>query len=132
MRSCIAAVATDDGAEFTSKHFGDALFYDLYAVDGTCAEFLRRIPNTSEEEEDVHADPKKAGSIAQLLRSEGVQTVVSKVFGPNIKRIRKKFVCVSVKDMNVSESIETITTHHEEILDAWDAGEERPVLSYRR
>jgi len=83
------AFATDDGKTFMGRHFGDARFYDIYELDEDQASFIKRIENTVDEEEDVHADPKKAKGISTLLLDEKVAVVVSKIFGPNIKRIKK-------------------------------------------
>jgi len=54
-----AAFATDDGKTFMERHFGDALFYDIYEFEDDKALFVKRIENTVPEEEEVHADPRK-------------------------------------------------------------------------
>jgi len=121
-----AAFATDDGTLFMNRHFGDADFYDIYEITAEDSEFLKRIPNTSEEEnEAVHADPLKAHSVAGLLLKEEVNTAVSKVFGPNIKRIRKKFVCVLSGDETIEGAIRTIQKHMAEIEAEWLEGPDR-------
>ncbi len=99
------AFATDNGKTFMSRHFGDADFYDIYEIDGNKANFIKRIDNTVDEEEEVHADPKKAKGISKLLLNENVNVVVSKIFGPNIKRIKKKFVCIVVRDEKIDEQL---------------------------
>lgn len=65
--------------------------------------YINRLHNKTEDIEDVHADPKKAKSIASLLSAEGDSVVVSKVFGPNIKRIKKFFVCVIIKNDSIEQ-----------------------------
>ncbi|MBC8383419.1 MAG: hypothetical protein H8E22_06425 [Candidatus Cloacimonetes bacterium] len=77
------------------KHFGDALFYDIYEFDNGQFSFIKRIPNTVDEEEEVHADHRKARGISTLLLDEKVTVVVSKIFGPNIKRIKKSLYALS-------------------------------------
>ena len=89
----ITAFATNNGTTFMDNHFGDANYYDIYKISASNSEFIKRIDNTVDIEEESHADPKKAKGISGLLKSEGIQVVVSKVFGPNIKRIKKNFVC---------------------------------------
>ena len=56
------AFATDDGKTFMSRHFGDAEYYYIYEINKENAEFIKKINNTTEEEEDIHADPTKAKS----------------------------------------------------------------------
>ena len=119
------AFATDDGKTFMGRHFGDARFYDIYELDGDQASFIKRIENTVDEEEDVHADPKKAKGISTLLLDEKVTVVVSKIFGPNIKRIKKKFVCIVVRDDEIDVGLKKICNNIEKIYIEWEKGNER-------
>ncbi len=88
MEKIKVAFATDDGKSFMGRHFGDAEHYYIYEIDNNNANFIKKIDNTTEEEK-MHADPKKAKGITSLLNEENVNVVVSKVFGPNINRIKK-------------------------------------------
>ena len=125
----ITAFATDDGKMFMDRHFGDANYYDIYKISATGMEFIKRIDNTTEEEDDeIHADPKKAKGISGLLKEEKVQVVVSKVFGPNIKRIKKNFVCIVMSKKDVPESITYIQQKFDTIVKEWNKGEERLIL----
>lgn len=56
------AFATDDGISFINRHFGDADFYDIYEISADKNKFIKRIDNTTEDEE-IHADPKKAKTL---------------------------------------------------------------------
>ncbi len=123
------AFATDDGKTFMGRHFGDARFYDIYEIDENQASFVKRIENTVDEEEDVHADPKKAKGISELLLDENVTVVVSKIFGPNIKRIKKKFVCVVIRDEMINSGINKVCENIEKIYAEWEKGKERKHLS---
>ena len=124
------AFATDNGKTFMSRHFGDADFYDIYEIDGNKANFIKRIDNTVDEEEEVHANLKKAKGISKLLLNENVSVVVSKIFGPNIKRIKKKFVCIVVRDEKIDESMKKICNNINKIYNEWEKGEERKHLSF--
>lgn len=124
------AFATDNGTTFISRHFGDAKYYDIYLIDNDKADFIKRITNMVDEEEDIHADPKKAQGISELIAKENVSVVVSKVYGPNIKRIKKKFVCVVVKDETVEEGIHKICQNIEKIYAEWERGSDRNHLSF--
>ncbi|MDP8226903.1 MAG: NifB/NifX family molybdenum-iron cluster-binding protein [Candidatus Celaenobacter polaris] len=110
------------------RHFGDAKFYDIYELDNNQILFIKRIPNTVDEIEEVHADPRKARGISSHLLNEKVNVVVSKIFGPNIKRIQKKFVCVVVKDDEITSAIQIISTNKQRIVNEWEKGEERNHL----
>ena len=85
---------------------------------------MKKILNTTEkEEEEIHADPKKARSVAKMLKKENVEVVISKIFGPNIKKIRKKFVCILMNDNNISDSVKTVQQKFDVILNEWNKGE---------
>ncbi len=126
----IAALATDDGDTFIDRHFGDARSYHLYALDGQRPRFLKAIPNTAPEESG-HADPRKAGGIAKLLRAENVHVLATRIFGPNLKRIRKKFVCVILESHEISEGLDFLSANIGLIAEAWDQGEERTYLNQK-
>ena len=128
MKKLKVAFATDDGKTFMGRHFGDAEQYYIYEIDNENAKFINKIDNTTEEEEDVHADPKKAGSITKLLKQEKVQVVVSKVFGPNIRRIKRKFVCLLIKEQSIENSIGIIKNNLPKINEEWEIGENRNFL----
>ncbi len=129
MNKLKVAFATDNNKTLMDRHFGDAGYYHVYEIDENNSELINIIKNTTEEEEDVHADPKKAGSIAKLLKQENVQIVVSKIFGPNIKRIKKKFVCILVKQNSIENGVNIIKNNLPIIINEWEKGEERKHLS---
>lgn len=116
MKKITVACATDDGEQFIDRHFGDANFYDIYTIDENETLFLKRIDNSTEEEEG-HADPKKAKGISSLLMQEGVTIAVSRIFGPNIKRISKKFLCILVSSGNISHACNYIQNNDQSIAD---------------
>ena len=129
MSYLIVAFATDDGVKYTSRHYGDARRFQIYSMSPSNTEFLKEIRNSTEEDDsDVHANPKKAGSITRLLKQENVQVAVSKVFGQNIKRIKTKFVCVLIKPDLISESILLLQQEFDKIHNEWEKGKARSFL----
>lgn len=124
------AAATDDGQLFVDRHFGDAEFYEVFEMscDGfTC---VCRIENRTKDGE-VHADPRKARGIAGILAEKGVQVAVGKAFGPNIKRIRKRFVCVLLDHEEIRSALEEIMSRFSEIVTELERGERRAHLDWR-
>jgi len=124
------AFAMNDENKITESHFGDAQFYEIYEISESQEKFITRIMNTTEEEEG-HADPKKAKGVMSLFKGEDVRLVVSKVFGPNIKRIRKKVVCVLIKKDTISDNIKIIQNNYNLIVTEWEKGEERRHLNFK-
>lgn len=123
----ITAVATDDGKTFMDRHFGDAGFYNVYEISSTEAKFIKKINNTTEDD-DGHGDPHKAKGVTGMLKKEGVNMAVSKVFGPNLKRIKKKFLCVLFKEGNIEDSIKKLQENFPDLAVEWAKGEERSFI----
>lgn len=133
MNSYICAIASNDGINYTDTHFGDAKFYILFEISSDSGEFVKIISNTCElDNEDVHADPKKAGNVVNMLKKQNVQIVASGVFGPNIKRIKTKFVCLLMDQGSISNSIPHIINNYQAIAEEWNKGEERSYLNLKR
>jgi len=123
----ILAIATDDEKHFIQRHFGDAKSYLIYQLDESGWVFLKKLANKSEEER-MHADPVKAGSITGILKEEGVQVLVSRAFGPNIKRMIKKFACVLVSEESIETGLDSMERNYSAILEKWKQGPERSHL----
>jgi len=123
------AVATDDGKVFMTRHFGDASFFDIYTVTATGSTFVKRIENSVGEAEGLHADVSKAGGISGLLKSDNVRVTVSPVFGPNIQRIKKHFVCVRMNDALVADALVRLEANFGLIEGEWEKGDSRDYLT---
>lgn len=130
METLKIAVATDDGTHLVSRHFGDAEGYDLYDVTAEAATFVERVVN-GVEEETRHADPKKARGIAGILKPAGVQGLLNREFGPNLKRMRSRFVCVLSGCDTVDEGLRQVRENFPRILAEWKRGEEREAVDFR-
>ena len=125
------AVATDDGNSFVARHFGDAEFFDIYDVLPEGSKFILRVANVTEEE-GGHADPKKARGVVGLLRNQGVQVGLTRLFGPNIKRIKSKLVCVLTGREEIAEGLEMLQRNFPAVAGEWEKGEERSFLDLRK
>jgi hypothetical protein len=110
----IIACGTDDGRIFTSGHFGSAGYYLVYSWDLESGEigYLRKVENTSGPEE-IHGDPKKARSVSGILRE--AQVLMGKVMGPNITRMRKKFVPVISRVEDIATALEIVKSKAAEV-----------------
>jgi predicted Fe-Mo cluster-binding NifX family protein len=101
------ACGTDDEENFTNNHFGDSSNFLIYEYDSESQniEFIEKIENKSEEEEE-HGDIKKAKSISTVLQD--ISILVAFVMGPNITRMRKKFVPVVSRKKDILKTLEKI------------------------
>ena len=121
----VIAIATDDGKKMIERHFGDAKYYYIYELVHGEFQLIDKIANTTEDEK-MHADPNKAKGIIVLLLEKNVEVGITKVFGPNIKRVKKHIVPVLVSKETVEESLEIVLNSldmiREEILKAEKRG----------
>ena len=68
------AFATDNGKTFMDRHFGDAEYYDVYEISKADSKFIKRIFNTTgEDDKNIHADPEKAKGVAGLFKNENIK-----------------------------------------------------------
>jgi len=123
------AFATDNSTHFMDRHFGDAEFYEVYEVSENSFNYYKKIVNITEEDhENPHGDPVKAKSVTALFKDEDIKVLVTKVFGPNIKRIKKKFVCVMIEENRIENSLPIIQENMKDIEQEWAKGEKRDFL----
>ena len=100
----IIACGTDDEINFTKNHFGDSKFFLIYEVNESGFDLIEKIINTSPEEEQ-HGDPKKASFIGKVLKQKEVQGIFAYAMGPNIVRMRKKFLPIISRVENINEAL---------------------------
>ena len=126
----IIACATDDGKNFITRHFGDAKSYLIYELKG--GKFiLNCIVANSTEEENIHADPKKAKSIVNLLMEKNVNVGLTKVFGPNIKRVKKHFVPILISVDPIEAGLQKVLEAFEKVQKAIELGDKREHIDLR-
>jgi len=104
----LVAFATDDGKSLISDHFGMAEYFYIYRFLSDKEEFAAKRKNAryTGDESMPHGDPKKARATASAI--EGVDVIVARRFGPNIKRLENKFVCVVTRVDTIAEAVELV------------------------
>ena len=113
MRKIIVAIGLRNDNELTDMHFGDSVYFDIYELTNNSINELKKIKNAKIEER-MHGDSKKANAIGNLLK--GSDVLVAFRMGPNILRMKKKFVPVIVNTKNIEKVKETLIENYYEIL----------------
>jgi len=130
--SLIVAFGTDDGDNIKSDdHYGNSKFFMVYKIDKDKKEFIERRENFKykENESIKHGDPKKAQAVSSVL--VGVDVLVAARFGPNIKRLIKKFVCVVVRASTISESLKIVQSNLDKIIKEKNKKEDKTPLIFK-
>ena len=128
-RSLIVAFGTDDGINMkTDDHCGQSKYYYIYEITGDGYSFIEKRENIkySEDETLKHGDPGKAKAVSSVL--EGVDVIVCNIFGPNITRIVKKFVCVIVREKNLEKSVELVKNNFDRIKSEVDNPDRKAII----
>ncbi|MCD6500240.1 MAG: hypothetical protein J7M25_18245 [Deltaproteobacteria bacterium] len=122
------AIGTNDGTLLNNDHVGSAERYRVYRVTDEEVVFEEDRRNVAIEEDETlaHGDPKKAAAMGSLLKD--LDGIVGKRFGPNVKRMLHRFVCVRTRVDTVAEAVALLEAHKDELSNALDAGQERSLL----
>jgi len=124
----LVAFGTDDEKKLNDDHVGKAKFFLVYRFSNKNYKFLeKRInPKFKENESLIHGDPEKAKSVAGVLK--GIDVLVGKKFGPNIVRMKNKFVCVIVREETIQKALEIVSENLDVIDKEKQKGEKRGHL----
>ena len=112
------AIGTDNEKTIKSNdHVGMSRFYQIWKYSDGKLIFKERRENIKyeEDESEIHGDPKKAEKVASVLKK--VDVIVGKIFGPNIVRLKNKFVPVVIRKSNIEEAVKIIEENINEIIE---------------
>jgi predicted Fe-Mo cluster-binding NifX family protein len=127
----IVACATEDSEHFSNVHFGDAERYEIYEVDCESrrhVEMLENITVQCIENDEVHGDPVKAKHVMMLMKEKGVQVLMNRRFGPNIQRIKIRFLPVITGKSTIIEGLRQIADNYERLEEEFGRGTDRTFV----
>jgi len=128
----LIAFGTDDGKKLKNDaHFGMSKYFHIYEFSNGEEFFVERRENVkfNGDESIKHGDPAKARATSSAL--ENIDVVVGANFGPNIKRLLKKFVCIVVRMDKIKESIKIIHANIDKVIEEKNKGENRKHIVLR-
>ena len=116
------AFAVNNANEFEKKHFGDADKYLIYEQGSDEIILLSEEKNAFKmlDEEVEHGSKKKGGAIIEFLKGKGVNVLVSRQFGRNIRMINKHFIPVKILLEQPDEVISVLDKHLHWIKSEWE------------
>ena len=115
------AFAVNNNNQFEKKHFGDADKYLVYKQESDKIVLSSEEPNRFKllDEEVEHGSRKKGKAIIESLKKNGVNVLVSRQFGKNIKMINEHFIPVIISSEKPDEMIQILTRDLHWIKDEW-------------
>ena len=114
----VIAIGTDNEQIIKpDEHFGMSKYFQIwnYSNGVTFLKETRENAKYKEDETIKHGDPGKAKATASVLTD--VDVLVGKFMGPNIERLKKKFVPVIIREPNIKKSINIIKDNINEIFE---------------
>ena len=79
-----------------------------------------------EDETRIHGDPKKAEATASVLKD--IDILVGKMVGPNIERLKNKFVTVIIREPEIEKSLKIIRENLNEIFEEKEKTERKGLI----
>ncbi len=115
------AFAVNNDNQFEKKHFGDADKYLIYLQEKDKLVLASNEANSFKllDEEVEHGSKKKGKAIIEFLKEKGVNVLVSRQFGRNIKLINAHFIPVIISSENPDEVSRILNRHLHWIEDEW-------------
>lgn len=123
------AIGTDDQETIKSDdHFGMSKYFQIWKYSNGNLILKETIENAKyqEDETKVHGDPGKAKATASVL--EGIDVLVSKIMGPNIVRLKNKFIPTVIRVADIKEAIEIIKENINEIFEEKEKTDRRGII----
>jgi predicted Fe-Mo cluster-binding NifX family protein len=116
------AFAVNQSNLFEAMHFGDADKYMLYEWINQkiipCGELINHYKTIDEEQE--HGSKTKGEAIIKMFKENGVQVLVSKQFGKNIKMVNQYFIPVVIYNDNLPDILSILVKNMKWIVDELD------------
>ena len=112
------AFAVNNENNFEKNHFGDTEKFQIYEMQEDKMVLSSEIKNTHKDME--HGTKNKGELIANLLKEDNVNVLVSMQFGKNIKVVNKHFIPVIIYTSKIEEIINILTKHIHWIEDEWN------------
>ena len=113
MSNIIFAFAVNDQDEFEKRHFGDSDKFLIYEWNEENIASIKIEENKFKDldETHIHGSRKKGSAIIKFLKNKGVNALVSKQFGRNIKMINQHFIPVITSTNHVDDVVKLLPAH---------------------
>ena len=99
------ALAVNQAEVFEHKHFGEAEKFLIYKWEANQLDFQEEIENPLIRTSLERHSPEKAELLISLLKEQGINVLVSRQFGGNIKKVNAFFIPVQIGTSTPEESL---------------------------
>jgi ferredoxin len=123
------AIGTDDDKTIKADdHVGMSKYFQIWKYSKGDFTFKDKRENVKykEDEERIHGDPGKAKATSSVLTN--IDVLVGKMFGPNIVRLNKKFVCAVIREAEIKKAPDIIKENINEIVEEYNKKERYGII----
>lgn len=125
----IIAIGTDDNKTIKSDdHVGMSKYFQIWRYLDGKMDLIETRENSKykEDETRIHGDPNKAKATSSVLQN--VDVIVGKIMGPNIVKLKNKFVPVIIRKRNIIDALNIIKTGINEIIEEKEKKERKGIV----
>ena len=126
----LVAIGTDDEIHIKAdNHVCMSKLFQIWTYENDEAIFRESRENAKcrEDESKTHGDPGKARATASAL--ENVDVLIGEKFGPNISRLKNKFVCAVARGgRTISQAIDMLKENVNEVLEEKRSEEKKGIV----
>jgi len=125
----VIAIGTDDGKIIKrDDHVGMSKYFQIFKYSNGEIIFKETKENIKYKENKarIHGDPGKAKATASALQN--VDILVGKMMGPNIVRLKDKYVCVIIREAEIKKVIEIIKKNINEIIEEKNKKQRKGII----
>ncbi len=125
----IFAIGTDNSKIIKQDgHVGMSKYYLIYQYLEGKLIFKEKRENIKYQEDErlIHGDPEKAKKVGAVLKD--VNVLVGKRIGPNISRLKNKFVPVIIREPEIKKAIKIIKQNINEIIEEKNKSERCGII----
>ena len=123
------AIGTDDGKIIKQgEHVGESGYFSIWDYSEGEMTFREKRENIKYEEDEKisHGDPEKAKKVASVLA--GVDIIAGKIIGPNVVRMKKKYVPVIIREPSIDKALKIIKENINEIVDECHKQDKKAII----
>ncbi len=103
------AISTEDEIQITRDHFGEGKLFLIYEINREGYKLIEKRKNSTPPEEE-HGSREKARGISSILGD--VDVLLGFQFGPNILRIKDKFLPIVSREMQIKDALKIFLQHY--------------------
>jgi len=125
----VFAIGTDDNKTIKpDDHVGMSKYFQVWEYSDGDLTFKEKRENVKygEDKGRIHGDPNKAKATTSALTN--IDILVGKMFGPNISRLKNKFVCVVIREPKIQKAKKIIKENINEIIEEHGKGDKQGII----